>query len=116
VTDYVARADRTLRDAYDEPMSLAEYVDRAFEQPLAAAHASRYLLAAIESEGTRKVVENGEELQRYRFFDDPHNDGEHAVLGNTETLNAFVDDLRAIAAGRGKAETILWFAGPTATG
>ena len=116
MTDYVARADRTLRDAYDEPMSLAEYVDRAFEEPLAAAHASRYLLAAIESEGTREVVENGEELQRYRFFDDPHNDGEHAVLGNTATLNAFVDDLRAIAAGRGKAETILWFAGPTATG
>ncbi|AAG19223.1 MULTISPECIES: PrkA family serine protein kinase [Halobacterium] len=97
-------------------MSLAEYVDRAFEQPLAAAHASRYLLAAIESAGTREVVENGERAQRYRFFDDPHNDGEHAVLGNTATLNAFVDDVRAIAAGRGKAETILWFAGPTATG
>jgi predicted Ser/Thr protein kinase len=61
-------------------------------------------------------VEGGEELERFRFFDDPHNDGEHAVLGNTATLNAFVDDLRAIAAGRGKAETILWFAGPTATG
>jgi len=114
--DYVERADRALRDAYDEPMSLAEYVDRAFEEPLAAAHASRYLLAAIESEGTREVVEHGERLDRYRFFDDPHNGGEHAVLGNTATLNAFVDDLRAIAAGRGKAETILWFAGPTATG
>ncbi|MFB6072365.1 MAG: kinase anchor protein [Halobacterium sp.] len=97
-------------------MSLAEYVDRVFEQPLAAAHASRYLLAAVESEGTREVVENGEQLERYRFFDDPHNDGEHAVLGNTATLNAFVDDLRAIAAGRGKAESIIWFAGPTATG
>ncbi|MFC3478936.1 PrkA family serine protein kinase [Halobacterium litoreum] len=116
MTDYVSRANRALRSAYDEPTSLAEYVNRVFEQPLAAAHASRYLLAAIESEGTREVVEHGEELERYRFFDDPHNDGEHAVLGNTATLNAFVDDLRAIAAGRGKAETILWFAGPTATG
>jgi len=116
VSDFVTSANRSLRDAYDEPMSLAEYVDHVFEQPLAAASASRYLLAAIESEGTRTVVEGGEELQRYRFFDDPHNDGEHAVLGNTATLNAFVDDLRAIAAGRGKAETILWFAGPTATG
>ena len=116
MTDFVASANRSLRDAYDEPMSLPAYVDRVFEQPLAAASGSRYLLAAIESEDTRSVVEGGEELQRYRFFDDPHNDGEHAVLGNTATLNAFVDDLRAIAAGRGKAETILWFAGPTATG
>ncbi|WP_232688686.1 PrkA family serine protein kinase [Halobacterium zhouii] len=97
-------------------MSLEEYVEFVFENPLAAAHASRYLLAAIEDAGTRPVVEAGEELQRYRFFDDPHNDGEHAVLGNTSMLNAFVDDLRAVAAGRGKAETILWFAGPTATG
>jgi predicted Ser/Thr protein kinase len=116
VTDYVDRANRALRDTYDDPMSLEEYVDHVFEHPLAAAHASRYVLAAIESEGTRPVVEGGEQRQRYRFFDDPHNDGEHAVLGNTETLNAFVDDLRAVAAGRGKAETILWFAGPTATG
>jgi len=116
VTDYVDRANRALRDTYDDPMSLEEYVDHVFEHPLAAAHASRYVLAAIESEGARPVVEGGEQRQRYRFFDDPHNDGEHAVLGNTATLNAFVDDLRAVAAGRGKAETILWFAGPTATG
>ncbi len=31
-------------------------------------------------------------------------------------LNAFVDDLRTIAADRGKAEKIVWFDGPTATG
>ncbi|WP_336036933.1 PrkA family serine protein kinase [Halobacterium yunchengense] len=114
--DFVATANRALRDAYDDPMDLGEYVDRVFEEPLAAASASRYLLAAVESEGTRTVVESGEELERYRFFDDPHNDGEHAVLGNTATLNAFVDDLRAAAAGRGNDETIVWFAGPTATG
>ena len=116
MTDYVERADRALDAAYDEPMPLRAYVDRVLENPDAAAHASRYLLSAIEAEGTRPVVEQGEELERYRFFDDPHNDGEHAILGNTATLNAFVDDLRAAAAGRGKSEKILWFAGPTATG
>ena len=116
MTDFVERADRALDAAYDEPMPLGEYVERVLENPDAAAHASRYLLSAIEAEGTRPVVERGEELERYRFFDDPHNDGEHAILGNTRTLNAFVDDLRAAAAGRGKSEKILWFAGPTATG
>ncbi|WP_440005324.1 PrkA family serine protein kinase [Halomicrococcus sp. SG-WS-1] len=115
-TDFIDDADRQLRETYEEPMSLAEYVDAAFENPAIAAQASKYLLLAIESMGTRTVVEEGEEKQRYRFFDDPHNDGEHAILGNTEVLNAFVDDLRSIAAQRGKEEKIIWFAGPTATG
>jgi predicted Ser/Thr protein kinase len=114
--DYVSEADRTLEETYEEPMSLAAYVDRVFENPTIASHASKYLLEAIEAAGTRTVVEEGEEKERYRFFDDPHNDGEHAILGNTEVLNRFVDDLRSIAAGRAKDEKIIWFEGPTATG
>ncbi|MFC4246428.1 PrkA family serine protein kinase [Natribaculum luteum] len=114
--EYVRDADRTLEETYEEPMSLAAYVDRIFENPTIASHASKYLLEAIEAAGTRTVVEEGEEKQRYRFFDDPYNDGEHAILGNTEVLNGFVDDLRSIAAGRGKDEKIIWFEGPTATG
>jgi len=113
---YVARADAALEDTYEPPMSLPEYVDRLLHRPASAAHASKYLLAAIEAAGTRTVLEEGEQVERYRFFDDPHNDGEHAVLGNTEVLNAFVDDLRSIAARRGKEEKILWLDGPTATG
>ncbi|MCL7416776.1 MAG: kinase anchor protein [Halalkalicoccus sp.] len=115
-SEYVREADRELDAAYEEPMSLAEYVDRLFAQPSIGAHASKYLLGAIEAAGTRTVIEEGEERERYRFFDDPHNDGEHAILGNTEVLNEFVDDLRSIAAGRGKEEKIIWFDGPTATG
>ncbi|MFC7210161.1 PrkA family serine protein kinase [Natronoarchaeum sp. GCM10025321] len=114
--EYVSEADAALEGAYEEPHSLAEYVDEVFERPRIASHASKYLVEAIESQGTRTVIEEGEEKERYRFFDDPHNDGEHAVLGNTEVLNAFVDDLRTIAAERGKGEKIIWFDGPTATG
>ncbi|MWG36717.1 PrkA family serine protein kinase [Halomarina oriensis] len=114
--DFITDADRALTDTYEEPMSLAEYVDRLFERPQLAAHASKYLLEAIEASGTRSVVEEGEEKERYRFFDDPYNDGEHAILGNTEVLNEFVDDLRSIAAKRGKEEKIVWLEGPTATG
>ncbi|OIB56865.1 PrkA family serine protein kinase [Natrialba sp. SSL1] len=114
--DYVTEADRELEETYEEPMALAAYVDRIFENPTIASHASKYLLEAIEAAGTRTVVEEGEEKERYRFFDDPHNDGEHAILGNTEVLNGFVDDLRSIAAGRAKDEKIIWFEGPTATG
>jgi len=109
-------ADERLRGAYDPPMSLESYVDRVIQNPLAAASGARYIVAAIESQGTRTVTERGETRSRYRFFDDPANDGEHAVLGNTAALNAFVDDLRAAASGRGNDETIVWIDGPTATG
>jgi non-specific serine/threonine protein kinase len=113
---FVRDADETLRGAYDPPMSLEEYVDHVLENPIAAASGARYVLAAIESQGTREVREHGKRSARYHFFDDPFNDGEHAVLGNTAALNAFVDDLRAAAAGRGNNETIVWIDGPTATG
>ncbi|ELZ41505.1 serine protein kinase, PrkA [Halorubrum californiense DSM 19288] len=113
---FVDAADEALRGAYDPPMSLAAYVDRVLERPTAAASGAGYVLAAIESQGTREVRERGETLDRYRFFDDPANGGEHAVLGNTRALNAFVDDLRAAATGRGNDETIVWIDGPTATG
>jgi predicted Ser/Thr protein kinase len=114
--DFISRADEALDATYQEPLSLSAYVELLFEQPGLAAHASKYLLEAIEAAGTRTVIEEGEEKARYRFFDDPHNDGEHAILGNTEVLNTFVDDLRSIAAGRGKDEKIIWVEGPTATG
>jgi len=116
MAEYIREADRALGETYDEPMSLRAYVELVFENPTVASHASKYLLEAIEAAGTRTVIEEGELEERYRFFDDPANDGEHAVLGNTEVLNDFVDDLRAIASGHGKAEKIIWFAGPTATG
>ena len=114
--DYIEAADRELDETYQQPMSLGAFVDYLLSNPHQAAHAPKYLLNAIEHAGTRTVVEEGEEKERYRFFDDPWNDGEHAILGNTEVLNRFVDDLRSIASGRGKEEKILWLDGPTATG
>ncbi len=112
----IANADTLLNEQYEEPLSLPEYIDTVAENPQYASHASKYLLEAIEHYGTRAVIEEGEEKERYRFFDDPENAGEHAILGNTDVLNDFVDDLRSIAAERGKDEKILWLQGPTATG
>ncbi|MDG5776648.1 kinase anchor protein [Haloarculaceae archaeon H-GB2-1] len=113
---FIEAADAALEETYERPVSLSEYVDFVLENPHVASHASKYLLDAIEHAGTRTVIEEGEQKERYEFFDDPHNEGEHAILGNTEVLNDFVDDLRSIAAGRGKGEKIIWLDGPTATG
>lgn len=114
--EYFETANDRLDSAYEEPMSLEEYVQLIFEQPKLASHAAKYLLDAIEDSGTRTVVEQGEERERYRFFDDPWNDGENAVLGNTDVLNEFVRDIRSIASDQGKSEKIIWVTGPTATG
>ncbi len=114
--EYIGQADDVLDDHAEPPMGLEEYVEHILEHPQQAAQSARYLLNAIESAGTREVIEDGEEKERYRFFDDPHNNGEHAVLGNTDILNEFVDDLRLMASKSGKDKKLVWFDGPTATG
>jgi len=115
--DVIDQAAEEVGEAYSEPMSLEAFLeDEVDDHPYGVAQAPLYLLSAIEHYGTETVIEQGEEKERYRFFDDPANDGEHAVLGNTDVLNGIVDDLKNIAADRGKGEKMLWVAGPTATG
>ncbi|MFB6282816.1 MAG: PrkA family serine protein kinase [Halobacteria archaeon] len=113
---WIDRGDDSLDTAYREPIDLATFVDEVLEDPSLASQSAKYLLDAVESMGVRTVIEEGERKKRYRFFDDPKNDGEHAILGNTDVLNRFVDTLRSIASGRGKDEKIIWVDGPTATG
>ncbi len=113
---YEDAENEALAEFKEPPKSVGEYLEQLEDQPTNASQAAKYLLEAIEYEDTRTVIEEGEKKERYKFFDDPRNDGEHAILGNTETLNDFVDDLRNIAAGRGKDEKIVWIDGPTATG
>lgn len=114
--EFIKQGNDELRDIHQEPLTVSEYVDLVFENPSFASNSSKYMLEAIEYDGTRTVIENGEEIERYNFFDDPHNNGEHAILGNTQELNKFVNTLRVIASATGKTEKILWISGPTATG
>lgn len=114
--DFIEQANEVLDEHAEPPMSLDEYVDRILENPQYAAQSARYILNAIETAGERTVIEDGEEKERYCFFDDPYNDGEHAILGNTDILNQFVEDLRLMASEAGKDKKLIWFDGPTATG
>lgn len=116
--DAIQQTGQALADVYQEPQSLEETVDYALENPDQAnfAPSDQYLLQAIESAGTREVIEEGEVKERYKFFDDPWNDGENAVLGNTDILNEFVNDLRQHVDDRGDSDTMYWIKGPTASG
>lgn len=113
---FIDTANEELDAASEEPMALGEYVDELLDDPRIGASSHQYLLNAIDYYGTRTVIEKGEEIERYCFFDDPANNGEHAVLGNTEMLNEFVRDLRAVASSEERMQKIILFTGPTATG
>lgn len=116
--DAIQQTGEALAAVYEEPKSLEETIDYALEHPDHAnfAPSDQYLLQAIESAGTRDVIEEGDVKERYRFFDDPLNDGENAVLGNTDVLNEFVNDLRQHVDDRGDSDTMYWIKGPTASG
>ncbi len=45
-----------------------------------------------------------------------YNEGQNAVLGNTDELNSFVEDIRNMARGKNSMDKMLWVVGPTATG
>jgi predicted Ser/Thr protein kinase len=114
--NFITRADEELSETGEDSLALDEFFEYAQDNPTAVANSVNYLLRAIESFGTRTVTEYGEELERYRFFDDPCGDGEHAVLGNTKLLNDFVEEIRRRATDKGEEDNVIWFVGPTATG
>lgn len=114
--EIINSANEELSKSVDKPKTIQQFVTDLFDDPLIGRTAHKYLLDAIEHFGKRKVFENGEEKERYVFFDDPANDGEHAVLGNTDELNKFVTDLRVIVNSNQRMQKIILFSGPTATG
>lgn len=115
-TEIIEEANRVIREASEPPMTVQEFVQELIDDPKIGRGSHQYLLDAIEYYGTRTVLERGKEKDRYKFFDDPANDGEHAVLGNTTVLNKFVEDLRVIVNGDERMQKIVLFNGPTATG
>ncbi len=114
----IEKTVEAIAEVYEEPMSLEAAVDYALENPRQAnfVPSDQYLLQAIESQGKREVMEKGQWEERWRFFDDPWNDGENAVVSNTDTLNQFVENLRRKVEDRGNSNTISWIRGATGTG
>jgi hypothetical protein len=108
--------EETVTETQSQEMGFQEYVDFALENPDRAEFgtAAEYVHEAITHYDTRTVVEDGERKERYRFFDDPWNNGENAVFGNTEMLNELTDSFRRIA--RGDAAKMPIIEGETATG
>jgi serine protein kinase len=92
--------------------SFAEYLDIVRSDPKVTRTAYRRIYDMIISHGTEEVVVNKEKTIRYKFFEDPENDGQDAIFGLERTLVNFVNILMSAANGYGTERRVLLLHGP----
>ena len=91
--------------------TLAEYLDIVRTKPSVTRTAYQRVYDMIMSEGTY-VVEGTKDLIRYKFFDDPANEGEDAIFGLTQPLMELVNVFKSAALKYGSERRVLLLHGP----
>lgn len=89
-----------------------EYLDVVRQQPEVTRTAYQRLYDMIASYGTYELEGSNDGLIRYRFFDDPHNDGRDAIFGLTKPLMEFVNVIKSAALKYGSERRVLLLHGP----
>ena len=92
--------------------SFADYLDIVRDRPTVTRTAWQRLYDMILQDGTYTVEESREKLTRYKFFDDPHNNGEDAIFGLTRPLTELVNVFRSAALRYGAERRVLLLHGP----
>ncbi len=92
--------------------SFSEYLDIVRRDPRVTRTAYQRIYEMIMSYGTDEIVVNKEKLVRYRFFEDPDNQGEDAIFGLERTLINLVNILKSAANGYGTERRVLLLHGP----
>ena len=92
--------------------SFSEYLDILQHDPKVTRTAYQRIYDMIISHGTEEVVVNKEKTLRYKFFEDPENDGQDAIFGLERTLVNFVNILMSAANGYGTERRVLLLHGP----
>lgn len=91
--------------------TFSEYLDLVSQNPAVARTAYQRMYDIIIEDGTYPL-EGSKDLVRYRFFDDPHNDGEDAIFGLTKPLMELVNVFRSAALKYGTERRVLLLHGP----
>ncbi len=91
--------------------SFAEYLDIVKANPKVARTAYQRLYDLIMNEGTYPV-EGRKDQVRYKFFDDPHNNGHDAIFGLTRPLMELVNVFKSAAMKYGTERRVLLLHGP----
>jgi len=92
--------------------SFEEYLDIVREDPSVSRNAYQRLYDLIISFGTEEYTEYKKRIVRYRFFDDPFENGKDAVFGIDVHLMKLVNVLRAAAMGYGAEKRVILLHGP----
>jgi serine protein kinase len=89
-----------------------EYLDVVRKDPRVTRSAYQRLYDMILSYGVTPVEGNKDGLVRYRFFDDPENDGTDAIFGLTKPLMEIVNVFKSAALKYGSERRVLLLHGP----
>ncbi|MEK6236819.1 MAG: serine protein kinase, partial [Planctomycetales bacterium] len=88
------------------------YLDLVKQQPLITRNAFQRVHAMVLSYGKEDYEVARETRTRYKFFDDPHGNGQDAVFGLDEALAALVNAFESAAKGYGIERRVLLLHGP----
>lgn len=91
--------------------SFSEYLDLVKTNPAVVRTAYQRMYDMIIREGTYPV-EGSKDLIRYKFFDDPHENGEDAIFGLSRPLMELVNVFRSAALKYGTERRVLLLHGP----
>jgi len=92
--------------------SFEAYLELVRQNPKVTRNAFQRIYDMILSYGTEEVVEHKERLVKYKFFNDPFDDGRDAVFGLERPLMRIVNFFKAAAKGYGTEKRVLLLHGP----
>ncbi|GAB4145293.1 MAG: serine protein kinase [Planctomycetota bacterium] len=92
--------------------SFRDYLALVQENPLVVRTAHQRLYDMVLSHGVEEVEIDKEKVPRYRFFDDPIDDGRDAVFGLERSLHNLMSVFKAAAHGFGPEKRVLLLHGP----
>lgn len=92
--------------------SFEDYLDIVKARPNVCRNAYQRLFDLVMSFGTEEYTEYKKRIIRYKFFDDPFDNGKDAVFGIDVHLMKLVDVLRAAAMGYGAEKRVILLHGP----
>ncbi len=92
--------------------SFADYLSIVRSNPKVTRNAFQRLYDMILSFGTEEYQQYNEKIVRYKFFDDPIEDGRDAVYGLERPLHKFVNLIKSAARGYGTEKRVFLLHGP----
>ncbi|WZO95712.1 serine protein kinase [Isosphaeraceae bacterium EP7] len=92
--------------------TFADYLDVVQRDTRVTRTAYQRLYDMILSHGTEEAVVNKEKVTRFRFFDDPTNNGDDAIFGLDRTVMSLVNVLKSAANRYGTERRVLLLHGP----